>query len=85
MILSDEDIEFIKFASDTVNKGYYPSSHAITDCYNRCYADRFKRPQGYTSCGMCIRNMVFELKRDLDIEMAKIEKEINNEINNSPE
>lgn len=74
MILSDEDIEFINWASGVINKGNYPSSQAITDCYNRCFVDRLKKPLNNTSCGSCIRARVFELKRDMDIELNKINK-----------
>lgn len=76
MILKDEDIEFINWASGIINKGNYPSSQAITDCYNRCFADRLKRPVNNTNCAQCIRTRVFELKRDMDIELKKIEEEI---------
>lgn len=74
MILNDKDIEFINWASGVINKGNYPSSQAITDCYNRCFADRLKKPVNNTSCSQCIRQRVFELKRDMDIELSKINK-----------
>lgn len=80
MILSDEDIEFINWASGVINKGNYPSSQAITDCYNRCFADRLKKPLSNTSCGQCIRQRVFELKQYMDIELKKIEKELQQEV-----
>ena len=75
MILTDEDIEYIKFARSVLNKAHYPSSEKVTEVYNRVYADSstFKKLSN-TSCGSCIRQRVMKMYNDMEDVLKKMEK-----------
>ena len=74
MILTDEDIEYIKFARSVLNKAHYPSSEKVTEVYNRVYADSntFKKLSN-TSCGSCIRQRVMKMYNDMEDVLKKME------------
>lgn len=74
MILTDEDIEYIKFARSVLNKAHYPSSEKVTEVYNRVYSDSntFK-PLSNTSCGSCIRQRVMKMYNDMEDVLKKME------------
>lgn len=86
MILTDEDIEYIKFAKSVLNKAHYPSSEKVTEVYNRVYSDSktFKLLSN-TSCGSCIRQRVMKMYNDMENVLRKMEKDDakKNETNNS--
>lgn len=66
MILSSEDIEFIKFSKDCVNKGRYSDANRLTEVWNRCYADQPNfRPVKTTMCGPCIRTRICQIYADM--------------------
>lgn len=76
MILSDKDIEFIRFSKDCVNKGRYSDSKELTEVYNRCFADRENfKPVNNTNCGSCIRQRICELFGEMEKALAKMEIE----------
>lgn len=74
MILTDEDIEYIKFARSVLNKAHYPSSEKVTEVYNRVYSDSstFKKLSN-TSCGSCIRQRVMKMYNDMENVLKKME------------
>ena len=74
MILTDEDIEYIKFARSVLNKAHYPSSEKVTEVYNRVYSDSntFKKLSN-TSCGSCIRQRVMKMFNDMENVLKKME------------
>ena len=74
MILTDEDIEYIKFARSVLNKAHYPSSEKVTEVYNRVYSDSstFKKLSN-TSCGSCIRQRVMKMYTDMENVLKKME------------
>ena len=75
MILTDEDIEYIRFARSVLNKAHYPSSEKVTEVYNRVYSDSstFKKLSN-TSCGSCIRQRVMKMYNDMEDVLKKMEK-----------
>ena len=92
--ISSEDAEFIEFAYNLVNSAKFPSFTKVTEVYNRVYNKQLSS----TSCSICIRQRILELKNTLDklneeILKEKEEKEIiplaenhkNNEIKNGGE
>lgn len=85
MILSDEDIAYIKWAKEIIDRAHYPDTKKITEVYNRCYSDRpnFK-PVSHTNCGSCLRQRVLTLHRDMEnilkkMEIEKVKKEQQND------
>ena len=71
MILNKEDLEFIAYAWSLLNSARYCDGKRLTEVYNRCFADRPNfRPKTTTNCGSCMRQMVVELKRESDRELA---------------
>ena len=74
MILTDEDIEYIRFARRVLNKAHYPSSEKVTEVYNRVYSDSstFKKLSN-TSCGSCIRQRVMKMYNDMENVLKKME------------
>lgn len=73
MILSDEDIKFIKFSKDCIDRGRYSDTTKLTEVYNRCFSDRPRfRPIKNTSCGQCIRHRICELYGEMEIVLKKI-------------
>ena len=75
--ISSEDAEFIEFAYSLINGAKYPSFTKVTEVYNRVYNKQLSS----TSCGLCIRQRILELKNTLDklneeILKEKEEKEI---------
>ena len=73
MVLSDDDIKFIKFSKDCIDRGRYSDTTKLTEVYNRCFADRpnFRPIQG-TTCGQCIRTRICELYYEMEIVLKKI-------------
>ena len=60
MVLSDEDIKFIKFSKDCIDRGRYSDTTKLTEVYNRCFSDRPRfRPIKNTNCGQCIKGCLF--------------------------
>ena len=73
MILSDDDIKFIKFSKDCIDRGRYSDTTKLTEVYNRCFADRPRfRPIKNTNCGQCIRTRICELYYEMEIVLKKI-------------
>lgn len=73
MILSDEDIEFIEFSKDCINRGRYSDTTHLTEVYNRCFADRPNfRPVNNTNCGSCIKHRICELYGEMQIVLEKM-------------
>lgn len=67
MILSKEDIEFIKFSKECLNKGRYSDTNKLTEVYNRCFGDRTNfKPIQNTNCGSCIKHRISELYSEMD-------------------
>ena len=76
MILSDEDIKFIKFSKDCIDRGRYSDTTKLTEVYNRCFADRPNfRPIQPTTCGQCIRTRICELYGEMEIVLNKVIEE----------
>ena len=73
MVLSDEDIKFIKFSKDCIDRGRYSDTTKLTEVYNRCFSDRpnFRPIQG-TTCGQCIRTRICELYGEMEIVLNKV-------------
>ena len=75
MILSDEDIEFIRFSKDCLNRGRYSDTKKLTEVYNRCFADRKNfKPIQNTNCGSCIRHRISELYGEMEIALGNLMK-----------
>ena len=76
MILSDEDIKFIKFSKDCIDRGRYSDTTKLTEVYNRCFSDRPNfRPIQPTTCGQCIRHRICELYGEMEIVLNKVIEE----------
>ena len=76
MILTDEDISYIREAYDIINKAHFPNSNKVTDVYNRVFADRVGfKPLNYTTCGSCIRLRVLEMEKEMKKIMDKEKQE----------
>ena len=74
MILTDEDIEYIRFARSVLNKAHYPSSEKVTEVYNKVYSDsKTFKPLSNTSCGSCIRQRVMKMYNDMEDVLKKME------------
>lgn len=75
MILSSEDIEFIRFSKDCLNKGRYSDISRLTEVYNRCFADRVNfKPVQNTQCSSCVRHRICELYSEMIAVLGKMEK-----------
>ena len=73
MILSDDDIKFIKFSKDCIDRGRYSDTTKLTEVYNRCFADRPRfRPIKNTNCGQCIKARICELYYEMEIVLNKV-------------
>lgn len=73
MILSDEDIEFIRFSKDCLNRGRYPHTEKLTEVYNRCFADRPNfREIHNTNCSSCIKHRICELYGEMELILNKM-------------
>ena len=68
--ISSEDAEFIEFAFSLINSAKFPSFTKVTEVYNRV----FNKQLSSTSCGVCIRQRILELKATLDKINAEILK-----------
>lgn len=68
--INSEDAEFIEFAFSLINGAKYPSFTKVTEVYNRV----FNKQLSSTSCGVCIRQRILELKATLDKINAEILK-----------
>lgn len=73
MILSDDDIKFIKFSKDCIDRGRYSDTAKLTEVYNRCFSDRPRfRPIKNTNCGQCIKARICELYYEMEIVLKKV-------------
>lgn len=68
--INSEDAEFIEFAYSLINSAKFPSFTKVTEVYNRVYNKQLSS----TSCGVCIRQRILELKATLDKINAEILK-----------
>lgn len=73
MILSDENIEKIRFFKDLINRGRYGSTEDITNTYNEVFKDRpnFK-PVKPTNCGSCLRLRICEMYGEMEAVLGKL-------------
>ena len=69
--ISSEDAKFIEFAFSLINSAKFPSFTKVTEVYNRVYNKQLSS----TSCGVCIRQRILELKATLDKLNEEILKE----------
>ncbi|MBQ0088584.1 MAG: hypothetical protein KBT27_04555 [Prevotellaceae bacterium] len=76
MILTNEDIEFIKYSKEQLNKGRYSDIKKLNEVYNRVYVDNpnFKK-ENIPMCGPCIRRKICEMYNDMEIVLREAEKE----------
>lgn len=74
MILTDDNISFIRFAKDIMDKGRYCDTAKLTEVYNECFADRpnFK-PVKNTNCGSCLRHRIGELYFEMQKVLTAVE------------
>lgn len=58
---TEEDIQFVRKASEIKKKGHYVQSQTLTEHYNRILGKK----RSVTNCGTCLRAMVTELEKAL--------------------
>ena len=82
MILSDANIEKIKFFYSLINKGRYASVEDITNTYNEVFRDRpnFKEVKP-TNCGSCLKNRGCEMYGEMELILNKIVQNNNSCLN----
>lgn len=82
MILSDVNIEKIKFFYSLINKGRYASIDDITNTYNEVFKDRpnFKEVKP-TNCGSCLKNRVCEMYGEMELILNKMVQNNNSCLN----
>ena len=84
---TEEDIQFVRKASEIRKKGLYVQSQTLTEHYNRILGKK----RSVTNCGTCLRAMVTELEKALakwESEQEKIkaqEASKQEEVNNTPQ
>ena len=84
-MISNEDIEYIKYVYEKKDSALKPNVRRIVRCYNEVFKDKMKRPLSENICACNIRPYLIQLYREIEttfispqdniIENEKVEDE----------